>query len=167
MVCLSAGLAPLTTETATVSAPAATLALGPGFIDVEGAAFEIRAVQAGDGPVGLLGAAHFDKCKAAGSSGITIRHQIDTINCSIPLEHGSNRRIGNGKIQIAYKNILHSLLFSVFQLCGQDEPNQDSQALAGLSKGTLSVARIQARTGFSMAVPSPTHVHLATMSVVS
>ena len=77
------------------------------------------------------------------TAGITIRHQIDTINCSIPLEHGTNRRIGSGKIQIAYKNILHFQLFSVFQLCGQDEADQDSQALAGLSKGTFSVARLQ------------------------
>ena len=105
--CLPARLAPLTTETAAVSATAATLDLGAGFIDVQCAAFEIRAVQAGYSPVGFLAVAHFDKRKAAGAAGITIRNQIDTINGSIPLEHGTNRRIGRGKIQIAYENVLH------------------------------------------------------------
>ena len=136
--CLPARLAPLTAETAAVSA---TLDLGTGFIDVQCPAFEIRAVQAGDSPVGFFGLAHLDKRKAAGAAGITIRNQIHTINCSVPLEHGTNRRIGSGKIQVAYKNILHYLLFSVFQLCGQDEADQDSQALAGLSKGTFSLPR--------------------------
>ena len=105
--CLPAGLAPLTAETAAVSATAATLGLGTRFIDVQRAAFEIRAVQAGDSPVGFLGVAHLDKRKAAGTAGITIRNQIDTVDRPILLEHGTNRRIGSGKIQIADKNILH------------------------------------------------------------
>jgi len=135
---LPARLAPLTSETAAVSA-ATTLGLRTSLIDVQRAAFEIRTVQAGDGPVGFLCVAHFDKRKAAGAAGITIRNQIDTINCSIPLEHGTNRRIGSGKIQIAYKNILHVITLSVFQLCGQDEADQDNQAPAGRSKGIFSL----------------------------
>ena len=142
--CLPARLAPLMSVTAAVSSTAATLDLGTSFIDVQCAAFEIRSVQASDGPVGFLSFAHFDKRKAAGAAGITIRHQIDTINGSITLEHYTNRRIGSGKIQIAYKNTLQRLLtLSVFQLCGQDEADQDSQALPGLLKGTSSLARIQ------------------------
>jgi hypothetical protein len=117
--CLPARLAPLATETAAISATAATLALGTGFIDVQRAAPEIRAVQAGDGPVGFLGVAHFDKRKSPGAASVTIRYQINTINCSVPLEHGANRRIGSTKIQITYKNILHVLLSSIFQLCGK------------------------------------------------
>ena len=73
-------------EAAAASATTATLALGTGFIDVQCTAFEIRAVQAGDRPVGFLGVAHFDKSKTAGAAGITIRNQIDTIDCSIPLK---------------------------------------------------------------------------------
>jgi hypothetical protein len=55
--CLPARLAPLTTETAVVSTSGAisatgpTLALGTSFVNVNCAAFEIRAVQPGDGPV--------------------------------------------------------------------------------------------------------------------
>ena len=107
--CLPARFAPLAAETAAVAttATAATLGLGAGFIDVQCAAFEIRAVQAGDCPIGFLGIAHFDKRKAAGAAGITICNQIDTINSSIPLENGTNGRIGSGKIQIAYENVLH------------------------------------------------------------
>jgi hypothetical protein len=115
---LPARLAPLTAETA-VSTTAATLALRTGFIYVQRAAFEIRAIQASDGPLGFLGVAHFDKGKSTGATGITIRYQINTINCSVPLEHSANRRIGGSKIQVTYKNILHFLLFSFFQLCGK------------------------------------------------
>jgi hypothetical protein len=117
--CLPARFAPLPTETAGVSAAATTLGLGASFIDVQRAAFEIGTVQTGDGPVCFLSVAHFDKRKAAGAASITIRHQIDAINCSIPLKHGTHGRVGSGKIQIAYENILHFLLFSVFQLCGK------------------------------------------------
>jgi hypothetical protein len=133
---LPARLAPLASETAAARATAAALAFGTSFIDVQCAAFEICAVQGGYGPIGFLGVAHFDKRKASGAPRITVCDQIDTIHCSIPLEHGANRRIGSGKIEIADKGILHFLLLSVFQLCGQDEADQGSQALAGLSKGT-------------------------------
>jgi hypothetical protein len=98
---------------------AAALAFGTSFIDVQCAAFESRAVQAGDGPVGFLGVAHFDKRKAAGTACITVCYEIHSINCSIPLEHGTNRRIGRGKIQIAYKNILHYSLFLSFNCAGK------------------------------------------------
>ena len=73
--CLPARLAPLTTETAAVSASAAALALWTSFVDVQRAAFEIRTVKAGDGPVGFLGFAHFDERKAAG---ITSESDRDT-----------------------------------------------------------------------------------------
>jgi hypothetical protein len=119
---LPARFAPLTRVTAAASATAAataTLALGASFIDVHCPAFEIRAVQTGDGPVGFLGVAHFDKRKAAGAAGIPIRHQTDTINCAIPLEHGTNGRLGSSEIQIAYKNILHFLLFLSFNCAGK------------------------------------------------
>ena len=77
---LPARLTPLTTETAAGSATAAALGFGTSFIDVQCATFEIRAVQAGDGPVGFLSVAHFNKCKAARPAGITIGDQIDTIH---------------------------------------------------------------------------------------
>jgi len=117
--CLPARLAPLMSVTAAVSSTAATLDPGTSFIDVQCAAFEIRSVQASDGPVGFLSFAHFDKRKAAGAARLTIRHQIDTINGSITLEHYTNRRIGSGKIQIAYKNILHFLLFLSLNCAGK------------------------------------------------
>jgi hypothetical protein len=146
---LPARLASLTTETAAAatraSAAAAALPLGTGFIHIQCTSFEIRAVQGSDSPVGFFGVAHLDKRKATRAAGITIRNQIDTIDGSITLENRANRRIGSGKIQIAYKNILQLFTLSVFQLCGQDEADQDSQALAGLSKGPFSLARISDR----------------------
>jgi hypothetical protein len=111
---LPARFAPLTAETAAASATAAALGLGTSFIDVQRATFEIRAIQAGNRAVGFVGVAHFHKRKTAGAAGITIRYQIDTIHGSIPFKHGTDRRIGGGKIQIAYENILH--FFTLFCL---------------------------------------------------
>jgi hypothetical protein len=47
------------------------------------------------------------------------------------------------KSRLPTKIFFTSFLFPVFQLCGQDKADQGSQALAGLSKGTPSVARLQ------------------------
>ena len=116
---LPAGLAALARVTAAVCVTAATLDLGPSFIDVQCAAFKICAVQAGYGPIGFRSVAHFNKRKAARAAGIPVRNQVDTINCSIPLEHGANRRIGCGKVQIAYKNILHFYFFLSFNCAGK------------------------------------------------
>jgi hypothetical protein len=44
------------------------------------------------------------------------------------------------KSKLPTKIFFTSLFFSVFQLRGKDEADQDSQALAGLLKGTLSIA---------------------------
>jgi hypothetical protein len=54
----------------------------------------------------------------------------------------STRTIRRGSVQIAYETILHLTSSLVFQLCGQDEADLDSQAPAGPSKGTPSLARI-------------------------
>lgn len=128
--CLPARLAPLTAEPAAVSATSAAsaLALGTSFIYVQCAAFEVGAIQAGNSPVGFLGVAHFDKREAAGTAGITIRDQIDTINRSIALEHGANRRLSGGKIEIAYKDILHfPLLFLSFNCAGKTRHTEISK----------------------------------------
>ena len=109
---LPARLASLTSVTAT--AAAGTLALGTSFIDVQRAAVEVRAVQTGDRTVGCRGVAHFDKRKATGAAGITIGYHIDAIHCAVLLEQSTNRRLGGGKIQIAYEDILHFLLFLSF-----------------------------------------------------
>jgi hypothetical protein len=111
---LPARFAPLTTGAAVSAAAASSLSLGTGFIDVQRAAFKISAVQARNSPVGFLGVAHFDKRKTAGAAGIAIGHQVDTINRSIPFEHRTQGRLGGGKIQIAYENILHFLIFLSF-----------------------------------------------------
>ena len=100
---LPARFAPLTGE----SAAAIALALGPGFIDVQSTSFELRSVQTGDGLIRFLRITHFDERESTGAAGIAVGHNIDTINGSIPLEHRTNRRIGSGKIQIAYKNVFH------------------------------------------------------------
>ena len=138
---LPARFAALAPESATAGSAvtAAPDQLRPCLIHIQRTAFKIGAIQACNGLIGLMGVAHFDKCETARAAGVAVRHQIDSINGSILLEKRAYRRISSGKIQIADENILHVIPLSVFQLCGQDEADQDSQALAGLSKGILSL----------------------------
>ena len=109
----------MATETARVCTAATTLDLGTGFIDVQRTTFAIGTVQTSDGSVGFLAVTHFDKRETAGSASITIRHYIHAINRSISLKHGTYGRVGNGKIQIAYENILHFHSFLSFNCAGK------------------------------------------------
>ena len=140
-LCLPARFAALAPESPTAESAAtdASGRLRPRLVHDQGKAFEIGAIQASYGLIGLMGIAHCDKCETARAASVAVLHQIDSINGSILLEKRAYRRIGSRKIQIAYENILHVIALSVFQLCGQDEADQDSHALAGLSKGIFSL----------------------------
>lgn len=66
--------------TPTVAAPASagrTLLAGPGFIDRQGTALKILAVKHFNRFVGIGLRAHFDKSKAAGTTGVPVLHDID------------------------------------------------------------------------------------------
>jgi hypothetical protein len=140
-LCLPARFAALAPESPTAESAAtdASGRLRPRLVHDQGKAFKIDAIQACYGLIGLMRVAHFDKRETARAAGVAVLHQIDSINGSILLEKRAYRRIGSRKIQIAYENILHAIALSVFQLCGQDEADQDSHALAGLSKGIFSL----------------------------
>ncbi len=64
---LRASLARFASETTAISASAANVDLGTSFIDVQRAAFEIRAVHGGDGPVGFLQKGAANGSRHAGS----------------------------------------------------------------------------------------------------
>src|SRR5215467_4740205 len=85
---LPAGLAPTRSAAAVrpaaaIAATAAALGLRTRFIDVERAALNFAAVQAGNGAVRLGGVGHFDERKTARPAGITVSDKIDTFNVAI------------------------------------------------------------------------------------
>jgi hypothetical protein len=113
---------------AALATASAAFGLGTRFVDVERPSVEVGAVQSCDGLVGLAVVRHFDKCEAARSAGITISYDIHSRNVAVRLEKRADGGICGIKIQIAYKNILHSVL-SVFQLCGLDKADLNSAKL--------------------------------------
>ena len=136
-------VAALATATAAAAGAAAesasaatTLGLGTRFVDVERPSIKVGAVQTGDGLVGLTVVRHFDKCKTARTAGITIGYDIHSRNAAVRLEERADGGISGIKIQIAYKNILHSVL-SVFQLCGLDKADLNSAKLRRDSQKAL------------------------------
>src|ERR1043166_3019652 len=136
---LPARFAPLAAETAGVSTPAAatTLGFGASFVHVQRTTLELGAVQAGDGLVGFLGVAHFDKRKAAGAARIAIRHQVDPINRSIPLKHGTYGGVCSGKIQIANENILHVFILFCLSIARQRRGRSGQPGSGGTFKRHL------------------------------
>jgi hypothetical protein len=67
----------------TAPATAAALGFGPGFVDVQGAAAELRAVQGGDGFLAILIAGHLDETEPPGTPGVTVRHDAYAIYLSV------------------------------------------------------------------------------------
>jgi len=62
------------TAAATWAAAATTLALGPGFIDVESPAAQIGAVQRSNGPIRLGRIGHFYESEAPRTTRVTVSH---------------------------------------------------------------------------------------------
>src|SRR5262249_20491437 len=77
------------------------------LVYVERATFHVGAIQRRNCSIRLGRIRHFDESEAARTPGVSIRHQVHTIHLSVPLEKRSHRRLGSGKIQIAYKDVLH------------------------------------------------------------
>jgi len=103
-----AGSAAAVGSAATKAAAAAAVVLGTRLVNVERAAVDFTAVQAGDGAIRIGGFGHFDKRKTTRPAGIPIRDQIDTFDVAVRRKQRSDRRFSSGKIQIAYENVLHN-----------------------------------------------------------
>ena len=96
-----------TTAAAEAAATAATAAfsLGAGFIDVEGAAVEVFAVEAGDGRLAFGLRAHFDKAETLGA----VRHFVDdyarAAHLTIGLELRAEVVLGGVVGKVAYVDV--------------------------------------------------------------
>jgi hypothetical protein len=97
--------------TAAETSTAATLGFGAGFINIQRPAVELRSVERGDRLIRFGGIRHFDEGETTGAAGVAVGYQVDALHTSVRLEERSDGRFGCGKIQIAYKNILHTLSF--------------------------------------------------------
>ena len=94
---------------AALSAAAAEGALGFGarFVDIQGAAVDIAAVQLGDGAVGIRIGAHLDESETLGPPGIAIGYDADALHGAVRLKHAANGLLGSVEAEISYKNIFH------------------------------------------------------------
>ena len=140
-ISLPAGLSPLTPAAlrSARESTAPTLSLRTSLVYVECATVQVGSMQRRNCLLRLGRIRHLDESEAARPPSLSILYHIHMIHFSVRLEKRSQRRIGCGKIQIAYEDVFHVLAHSVFQLCGLDEADRNGQALAGLLKGTTII----------------------------
>jgi hypothetical protein len=105
---------------ASASAAAGVLGFGTGFIYVESAAADLRAVQCGDGFVALFVVGHFHKTKAAGASGIAVGHDADAIHWSIGFEDLAKFVFRSIEVQVPHKNVFQSPPRALLSNCELD-----------------------------------------------
>jgi hypothetical protein len=139
------------TATAATEAAATAAALGfrPSLVDIERTAIEIRTIEGRNRAVRFGGVRHFDERKTARTAGVTVGYQVDTVHLSVGLEERTDGRFSCCEIQIAYKNVFHIVVcLSIVRLASADLDL--GQVVAGLSKGSLSIAGHCQRTGGAM-----------------
>jgi hypothetical protein len=110
-----------TAATATVSTAAATVFFRTGFIDVQGAAIKVLAVEGANGSVRIAVSAHLDECKASGLAGIPVGDYVHAFDGSKRFKQGSNGIFGRPEAEISYEYVFHRFPSEVgAQLIGQD-----------------------------------------------
>jgi len=78
---------------------------GFGFIDREGTAFELLALEPGNGSLRRVAVGHFHESKAFGAASIAISNDTDLVHNSIRLKELTKVMVGSGERQIANINI--------------------------------------------------------------
>ncbi len=89
---------------------AATRFFGPGFVHVQRATTFLLPVHSRNGLLRIAVIGHFHKREAAGLAGLSICRDGHTLNFTEFLKELSNSVFGNGKRQIAYKQLFHRIL---------------------------------------------------------
>src|SRR5215471_9960965 len=98
----SAAMAATTAESA-----GAAVGLGASFVDVEGAAIEVLAVEGVDGVVGFRVVRHFDECESARLTRIAIPDDVDIVHAAVRLERRTKSVFGGPEAEITDKDIFH------------------------------------------------------------
>jgi hypothetical protein len=82
-----------------------------GFVDREGTAFELFAIEPLDGRFGCLALGHFDKPEAFGAPGVTVGNDIDLVHSTILLKELAEVMICRTKRKVPDKNIHAKILY--------------------------------------------------------
>jgi hypothetical protein len=99
------------TAAATVAASTTTtaaLGLRARFVDVDGAAADLRTVQGRDGLISIFVAGHFDETESARAPRVAVGHDADPINLSVRFKSLTKLIFTGVEAQIPHKNILHA-----------------------------------------------------------
>src|SRR5262249_47697310 len=106
----SAAVAPAAAAPVAAAAPAPTAAsavrLGTGFVDDQGPAVAILAVQGGDGRLSFLIAAHFHKAKAFGPTGVPVHDYLSGLHRAVGFEHRLQIAVTDTVGQVPYIQLL-------------------------------------------------------------
>src|SRR5205085_9470765 len=96
---------------AAAPAPAASAAfgLGPGLVHGQAAAAHFRAVEGGDGGLGLLVAAHLDETEPLGPPRVTVHDHLRRLHRAVGLEELAQLAFSHAGAQVAHVQLLTHL----------------------------------------------------------
>src|SRR5579863_3269503 len=97
---------------ASATAARPTIGFGSRFVDVQGPAVQVAAVQFRDGAVGIRIRAHLDETETAGLAGIAVGNDAYLFDGPVSLKQGSDGVFGCPKVEVPHKDILHSIFLS-------------------------------------------------------
>src|SRR5512132_4082577 len=107
---------PAAAATATVAATAAArtaIRFGTRFVDIQGSAVQIPAVQTVNRRIRFRIAAHFHESEASSLPCVAVRDDIYTLDGAVRFKHGTNRLFGRSETEISNKNVLHVFSFCI------------------------------------------------------
>jgi hypothetical protein len=85
----------------------AVLYFGTSFVNVNGPARKLRAIQLGNRLVSLIRIGHLYECKASRSSGVTIRHECYSIYLAVLRKELTQVILSGMEIEITNKYVFH------------------------------------------------------------
>jgi hypothetical protein len=94
--------------TAATTAATGTFRLGPGFVHVDGASANLRAVESGDRFLAVFIAGHFHESETAGAACVAIGHDANAIHLSVPFKNLSQFFLAGIEAKVPYKDVLHA-----------------------------------------------------------
>src|SRR5215469_14926786 len=103
----------LATSSVASATAARTFGFRPGFVHIDGAPAQLRAVESGDGFFSFFCVRHFHKREPARTPGFTIRQNAYTIYLPIRLEHFSKLVFRGVEAEITDEDVFHGAALSV------------------------------------------------------
>ena len=111
----AAGSASAAGTAAAAGSARTAIGFGTRFVNVQGAAAKLFAVQGRDGFLGIAGLGHFYEGKSARASGIAVGDHADLIDFAVRFKQGSQFRFRSAVREVPNKKFLHGFPFPVSQ----------------------------------------------------